>query len=287
MPSEVLHQGGVVVLDYRCDAQPHDAPFVEAHERFSISYIRRGSFGCHTQGRQFDLVAGGFLLGSPGDEFKCSHDHHVCGDECLSVQLSPEVAESLPGRSTDWRIGALPPVAELSLLGEFVQHVAEGGADLGLDEAALWLAARFLLLSADARAAPGAAALASRRRRAMLRAADWIDDRSAEDVDLSKAAGAAGLSPYHFLRTFKAVIGITPHQHLVRARLRRAARRLLDDDASITDVALDVGFADLSNFINSFRRATGVSPSRFRQLPKGDRNFFQAKFERERLLARA
>jgi AraC-like DNA-binding protein len=277
MASEILLEGDVVVLDYRCDAEPHDAPFAEVHERFSISYVRCGSFGCHTQGHQFDLVAGGFLLGAPGDEFTCSHDHHVCGDRCLSIQLGPDVAGTLPGPASAWRIGALPPLAELSLAGEFVLRVAGGGAEFGLDEAALWLAARFLLLGVDTNRGTGP--LASRQRRAMVEAADWIDAHSCEDIDLATAARAAGLSPFHFLRMFKAVTGITPHQHLVRARLRRAAQRLLDDDVPITDVALDVGFADLSNFINRFRRAAGVSPSRFRRLPKHDRKIFQAQFD--------
>jgi AraC family transcriptional regulator len=55
---------------------------------------------------------------------------------------------------------------------------------------------------------------------------------------------------------------------------------LLEDDAApVTDIALDVGFADLSNFINSFRRAAGVSPSRFRRLPKADRKILQTLFD--------
>ena len=61
------------------------------------------------------------------------------------------------------------------------------------------------------------------------------------------------------------MLGVTPHQYLVRARLRRAARLLADEERSITDIALDVGFADLSNFVRTFHRAAGVSPSGFRR----------------------
>ena len=61
------------------------------------------------------------------------------------------------------------------------------------------------------------------------------------------------------------MLGVTPHQYLVRSRLRHAARLLADDDRPITDVALDVGFGDLSNFVRTFHRAAGVSPRRFRQ----------------------
>ena len=72
------------------------------------------------------------------------------------------------------------------------------------------------------------------------------------------------MSPYHFLRTFKLVTGITPHQWLLRARLRDAARRLATSRASITTIALDVGFEDLSNFIRSFRAEFGLSPRQYR-----------------------
>ena len=82
-------------------------------------------------------------------------------------------------------------------------------------------------------------------------------------MDLGRAAATVDLSPYHFLRVFAKALGVTPHQYLVRSRLRRAARLLAEKERSVTDVALDVGFADLSNFVRSFHRAAGVSPSRF------------------------
>jgi AraC-like DNA-binding protein len=71
------------------------------------------------------------------------------------------------------------------------------------------------------------------------------------------------------------VLGVTPHQYLVRARLKHAARLLADEERAITDIALDVGFADLSNFVRSFRRAAGVSPREFRKAARGDRKILQ------------
>jgi AraC family transcriptional regulator len=68
---------------------------------------------------------------------------------------------------------------------------------------------------------------------------------------------------------------VTPHQYLVRVRLRHAARLLADDWRSITDVALEVGFADLSNFVRTFRRAAGVSPRSFRLAARGERKILQ------------
>ena len=70
-------------------------------------------------------------------------------------------------------------------------------------------------------------------------------------------------------------LGVTPHQYLVRARLRRAARLLAEEERSITGIAYDVGFGDLSNFVRTFRRAAGVSPRAFRKAAKGERNILQ------------
>ena len=68
---------------------------------------------------------------------------------------------------------------------------------------------------------------------------------------------------------------MTPHQYLVRSRLRRAARHLAEDDKPVTDIAYDVGFNDLSNFVRTFHRAAGVSPLKFRQASRGMRKIFQ------------
>ena len=101
-----------------------------------------------------------------------------------------------------------------------------------------------------------------------------VANASAE-IDLDAAARVAGLSAFHFLRTFANVLGVTPHQYLVRSRLRRAARLLPDASRPITDIALDVGFADLSNFVRTFHRAAGVSPRGFRQAARGERNLLR------------
>src|SRR5438067_2073568 len=138
-----------------------------------------------------------------------------------------------------------------------------GRADAAADELALTFAARFAERASGAKRAPFTARARDRRR--AIEAALWLDDHVHEPIDLHDAAAAAGLSAFHFLRLFTAVVGATPHQYLLRARLRRAARLLAAGERSITDVAYDVGFGDLSNFVRTFRRAAGVSPRRFRR----------------------
>jgi AraC family transcriptional regulator len=273
-----LQRGSLSVVDYRCSAGPADEPYLERHEGFSVSYVRKGSFGCRTRGQSFELVAGSVLVGHPGDEYMCTHDHAAGGDECLSFGLAPELVATLGARSETWRTGGVPPLPELMVLGELAQAAAEQRTDVGLDEAGLWFAARFVeIVSGRERAA--AETRACDRRRA-VEAALWLDAHSHEAVDLESAARTVELSPFHFLRLFSRAIGVTPHQYLVRSRLRRAARLLADDARSITDVAFEVGFGDLSNFVRTFHRAAGVSPRRFRQAAKGGRKILQERLAR-------
>lgn len=258
----------ISLVDYRCTAGPADTPYVEVHDSFAVSYVRSGSFGYCTHGRSFELVAGAVLTGQPGDEFVCTHDH-VCGDECTSVHLTPSLADALGGNPEIWRAGSLPPLAELMVLGELTQAAARGASDVGPDEAGLLFAARFVDLVRGRRRTPVAVRAPDRRR--AVEAAIWIDARSHEPIDLDGAAKAVGLGSFHFLRLFARVLGVTPHQYLVRSRLRHAARLLAEDARPITDVAFDVGFGDLSNFVRTFHRAAGVSPRGFRRAARGDR----------------
>ena len=78
-------------------------------------------------------------------------------------------------------------------------------------------------------------------------------------------AREAGLSPYHFLRTFERLTGVTPHQYVMRARLREAAMRIVAESGKVLDIALDCGFGDISNFNRAFRTEFCVSPRAYRQ----------------------
>ncbi len=265
-------QPTVSVVDRRCTAGRGDAPFAEQHTDISFSYVRRGAFTYSARRTAVELVPGAILLGAPGDEYVCSHDRGG-GDECLSFHLSPGLVEEMGHGADRWRSGVIPPRAELMVLGELAQAAALGQTTVSLDEVALVFTARLAALRSGAALAGHATPTRDRRR--AVDAACWIDAHSHEPIGLTDAARGAGLSPFHFLRLFTHVLGVTPHQYLVRVQLRRAAARLVEDADAITDIVLDVGFGDLSNFIRTFRRAAGVSPRRFRQAAKGERKILQ------------
>jgi AraC-like DNA-binding protein len=201
----------------------------------------------------------------------------LCGDECLSFQLSAELVDGLRSSRADpkkiWRIGALAPHPRLMVIGELAQSAARGHSDLGLDEIGLVFAMRYNELLTGRKPRFAKPAQADRRR--AVESALWLDACASENVSLQSAAEQVQLSPFHFLRLFSTVLGVTPHQYLVRARLRRAARLLIETQQSVTNIALEAGFADLSNFVRTFHRAAGASPSHFRRAARGDRKIFQ------------
>ncbi|BAM86708.1 AraC family transcriptional regulator [Bradyrhizobium oligotrophicum S58] len=283
MSATILFESrAVTVSEFRCTAAPGERPYAEQFSGYSLSYVRKGSFGCHHRGRFFELVTGALLVGHPGDEFMCTHDH-VCGDECLSFFFDDDVIDEIAGSSQArskqaWRTGAMPPLPELMVLGELAQGVAARDHHLGLDEIGHLLAGRFVATASGQPERPAKPSLRDRRR--AVESALWIDDNAHDDIDLAAAAQTAGASPFHFLRLFAATIGVTPHQYLIRARLRRAARRLSEEDTPVTDIAYDTGFADLSNFTRTFTRAAGVSPLKFRKASRGERKILQERLSR-------
>src|SRR5215475_14036770 len=268
----LMQRPTITVSDFRCSAVAGEKPFAELHRSYSISFVRKGSFGYHCRGRSHELVAGSFLIGTPDTEFICTHDH-VCGDECLSFFFAPELVETIGERADAWRIGATPPLAELMVLGELAQAAACGRSDIGLDEVAHLILSRLVEVVSGEPRKP--AKLTARDRRRAVEAALWIEANSHLNIELEDAARQAAVSPYHFLRLFAAVLGVTPHQYLLRTRLRRAVRHLAEDDKPVTEIAYDVGFNDLSNFVRTFHRAAGISPLKFRQGSRGQRKIFQ------------
>lgn len=87
---------------------------------------------------------------------------------------------------------------------------------------------------------------------------------------VAQVARAVGVSPYHLIRSFRALFGATPHQLRTQARLARA-RELLRAGESVTGACLDVGFASPASFSHLFGRVVGVTPSAYKRHPPPER----------------
>lgn len=93
----------------------------------------------------------------------------------------------------------------------------------------------------------------------------FIEDHAAEPLDLDALAGISGSSKYHFLRTFRRTVGMTPYQFVLTIRIRRAALRLVRTSETVASIAFEAGFGDLSTFNKRFRELFGMSPSAYRR----------------------
>lgn len=89
-----------------------------------------------------------------------------------------------------------------------------------------------------------------------------LDDCPEENLSLMELANQAELSPWHFLRQFKSLVGMPPHAYLVQSRLRKATT-LLRQGETLTDVSVRCGFSDQSHFTRHFKKALGVTPGQF------------------------
>jgi AraC-like DNA-binding protein len=101
--------------------------------------------------------------------------------------------------------------------------------------------------------------------RRMLRSRDAIDRTYPQPLDIRALAGVASVSEAHYIRTFKATFGETPHRYLQRRRVERAMFLLRETERLITDICLDVGFTSLGTFSRTFRDIVGVNPTDYRE----------------------
>jgi AraC-like DNA-binding protein len=105
---------------------------------------------------------------------------------------------------------------------------------------------------------------AEEMNRRLLRARDAMDRAYAEPLNVPAVAAVAHLSEAHFIRTFRAVFGETPHRYLQRRRVERSMFLLRETDRSVTDICFDVGFSSRGTFSRMFREIVGEAPSDYR-----------------------
>ncbi len=284
----VLARGdGWAVQDLICASGPQDPIFEERHGGVTIAMVLAGTFqyrgsacqsfanGSSAKVRSANgairnelMTPGSPLLGNARHNFEVGHEH-AAGDRCLSFQFAPEYFERIASdagakkHERGFRLLRLPPLRELSSLTARARAGLEYSADTPWEELSIELAAATVraergISSRAEDAPPSAMARVTRSVRAIERRPDGA-------LELSGLAREAGLSPYHFLRTFERLTGITPHQYVRRARLRDAASRLAAERKRVLDIALDCGFGDVSNFNRAFRTEFGVSPKNFRR----------------------
>ncbi len=250
----ILARGdGWSVADVLCTCGPSDHPFEEEHTHYAIAVVLAGSFEYRNAFGRALMTPGSLMLGNARQSYECRHEHGE-GDRCIGFRFEPEWFERIG--AGPFRTGRLPAVRELAPL---VARAAAGavGADIAWEELAIELAGTALSLASsrprDTETTAGVA-----------RAVRIIDRHPDAPLTIEALARDAALSPFHFLRSFQKQTGLTPHQYILRTRLREAAIRLTAR-SKVLDIAYDCGFGDVSNFNRTFRREFGVSPREYRR----------------------
>jgi AraC-like DNA-binding protein len=98
--------------------------------------------------------------------------------------------------------------------------------------------------------------------RRIVHARLFIDSHYAAAIDLDNIADEALFSKFHFIRLFKKIYGLTPHQYLIHVRIEKAMH-LLRGGMPVSDTCFAVGFESLSSFSSLFKRTAGISPMEF------------------------
>ncbi len=250
----------------------------EACRAHEIVFLRDGLFV--KEGRDHQVVAdpNHVLFFNGGEPYRISHPAPG-GDDCLALSLpaadlqdllergDPGVREhpEAPFRRTHALLSARAARIQRLLVSRMRRSAVP---DLGVEEMALELLAE-ILLPAPARE-PAAAGPVKRRTRDAHR--DIVDAarlclwrRLGEPLPLFELARAVHCAPFHLCRLFKRETCLTLHRYRQSLRLRVALERLAEGEQSLTELALDLGFADHSHFTTSFRREFHLSPSAFRR----------------------
>jgi AraC family transcriptional regulator len=254
------------VTDVRCGAGPGDRPYEERHDIACIAAVTSGTFQYRSALGRAVFAPGALLLGNSGTCFECRHEHGT-GDRCLAFHYSPDRLEAIvaavPGmRRLRFDVPRLPPTPTLAGVLAAAEAARDDDDGTAFEDLAHDLAGAVVTTLAG-----GAVSEPPPSRRDVGRvshALRRIEEAVEETLTLDQMASEAAMSAYHFLRTFRRVTGMPPHQYVLRTRLHRAAVRLRRTVEPVSTIAFDVGFNDLSTFNRRFRRVMGASPSAYR-----------------------
>jgi AraC family transcriptional regulator len=258
---------GYRVYDMRCTLGPRDPANENQYPAYRVAAIVGGTFTIRSTLGDAVPVVGSLLLGNACDCYCCRH-HTPHGDRCINFDFAAEFLEQvraelgLRGVPERFRHALIPPSRESTPLAAAMEAVATGSTPAALQEAAFEVAAAALTAT---HATIGLGRKTSfRNERGVMRAASYVASNYHEPCTLEDLAARADMSPFHFLRVYRRMTGQTPHRHVLATRLRNAAQRLRTSRERIADIALTVGFGDLSHFNATFLQHFRLSPGAYR-----------------------
>jgi AraC-like DNA-binding protein len=240
------------------------------HEGFAIGVIETGAETFDYRHDRHVAPAGSIVLINPGEPHT---GQGLTANGWAYRMLYPEaallqqVASQWAGHTRDVPFFPQPVIYDDELARRILNlHITLEGSPVKLErESSFWEIFGLLI----ARHADDCSSLRPVRDdvKSVVKAQDYLNAHFGEDVSLNQLALNVEASPFHLLRTFRRIVGLTPHAYLTQIRVQRA-KRLLLSDMSITQVALDTGFSDQSHFTRRFKQIVGVTPGQYRFTPE-------------------
>lgn len=255
--------GGMEILRARCYEHSYPPHF---HDEYVIAAFARGAQRTRICRQQGIAAAGTVMVIQPGEVHTGEAVQRDEGwDYCAfypSASLVNEVAESIIGGSGELNFGAEGMRYDPALAQQMLQAsaVMQQSPDAVEKECALYQILNTLIRQHGERTLKGGQKNALRAD--IRQAIDFLQSHYHQPLAVSEIAAVAGLSEFHFMRTFQKLTGLSVHQYLTQIRLVRA-KRLLSLGLDAAQTASDVGFFDQSHFIKKFRVHFGITPGAF------------------------
>jgi AraC family transcriptional regulator len=277
---------GISVVDFRCHAHVEPLGSEEPNPTHSIVFVRRGAFGRSHEDEALIADPNQVLFFNATQPYRYSHPIPG-GDDCTILAVETSHALDLVVRHAPQDVSSEAPFRcshalssrravrlhweLLALLEQSVPKLALQDALAELADEAVCCAYR----STGASKGRGTRSAQARRRRQELSEAAklTLSERFDKPPTLAELAHNLGCSPFHLSRTFHATLGLSLREYLKRLRARVAAERLAAGVLDLSELALDLGYADHSHFTNSFRHEWGIPPSRFRSTRRRARSY--------------
>lgn len=254
-------------VDVVCTSDPSDHVFEEQRTFYSVAVVLAGTFTYRSIREHVVLLPGSVLLGNAGECFECGHDHGE-GDRCLAFHFDCDFFETIwseiaaTAQRPSFARDRLPATPSLMRICAAAELLASGHEIPDIEELALEAAA--LAITAGGLEKNRSREPSSHQIRRVSEAIRIISANLDQALSLEMLATYARMSRFGFLRCFKRITGSTPHSYIRGKRICEAAVRLRTTRQPIADVALDVGFADLSTFNAAFRVMMSRTPSAYR-----------------------
>ena len=267
--SRVLATGrGWRAVDVVCTSGPSDRIFEEQRKFVSVAIVLAGTFTYRSNRGHVALLPGSMLLGNVGECFECGHAHSE-GDRCLAFHFDPDFFEAIwselaaSGQRPFFVRDRLPSMASSTSICAAAELFASGFQISDVEELAMEAAA--LAVNAGGLEQNRSREPSPYQLRRVSEAIRFISGNLDQALGLEMLASHARMSRFGFLRCFKRITGSTPHSHIRKQRIREAAVRLRSTRQPVANIALEVGFADLSAFNAAFRTMMGRTPSTYRR----------------------